>query len=177
MSKKIISLMLAVVMSAALAYCGNGVTGSVDLWGCAAVSYVTTLWKCEYDPFAIGYPMLNVFNYMKDTWEEGSAIMGILNIKTVSDLCKKAKEQLSDSLKEKIEDIVENGLWFDALMKDDSENGGASGYCPPEPSLDDVPGANQIISVEMVSIDPDISKQRGAFFIKGGEFKWKVVYE
>ena len=169
-----------------LAYCRNGVVDSVDLWG-AGVVYVETQWKYN-DSTGIGYPMLSVFKFMKDAWDKGTAVMGALKIKTVKDLAEKAMSELSDEEKEALKKWFDDGMWFDALMKADSENGGASAYECVRPTDSDIDAAiakklgkdadYTIVSVTLDSIDPDIDDNiSGAWFIKGCKFKWKVVYE
>ena len=170
----------------ALAYCGNGVTSAVDLWG-AGVVYVETQWMYD-DDTGIGYPMLSVFKFMKDVWDKGTVVMEALKIKTVKDLSEKATSKLSDKEKKALRKWFDNGMWFDALMKADREHGGASAYdcIRPEDSAIDAAIAKilgededyTIVSVTLDSIVPDIDdSQSGAWFIKGCDFKWKVVYE
>ena len=169
-----------------LAYCRNGVVDSVDLWG-AGVVYVETQWKYN-DSTGIGYPMLSVFKFMKDAWDKGTAVMGALKIKTVKDLAEKAMSDLSDEEKEALKKWFDDGMWFDALMKADSENGGASACECVRPTDSDIDAAiakklgkdadYTIVSVTLDSIDPYIDDNfSGAWFIKGCKFKWKVVYE
>ena len=163
-----------------LAYCGNGVMGAIDLWG-SKEKDITTVWRYAESGGAVGYPMLDVFDYMKDSWENGIAIMRALGIKTVDDLCKKAQEQLSDDVKKKIQEMVDNGMWFDALMKAESNAGGASGYDSTEPSensvMSAIPDAETILSITLIRIVPDIEIYRGQKFVCGCEFTWRVVYE
>ena len=174
-----------------LAYCNNGVTSAVDLWG-AGVVYVETKWKYD-DRTGIGYPLLSVFKFMKDVWDKGTGVMGALKIKSVKDLAEKAKEKLNDKEKEALSKWIDKGLWFDELMKADSSKHadgsvGSSGYECVRPSEDAIDakivnkiGADAdytIVSVTLDSIDPDINDNMlGAWFINGCDFKWKVVYE
>ena len=164
-----------------LAYCGNGVTGAVDLFG-AKIAYVFTEWICQYDPTGMGgYPLLDVFTFMKDKWDKGKQVMDILGIKTFNDFCDKMNEVLDDKVKEKLDKILDNGFWFDELLRADVASGGFSAYeCTPptEAEIIRVIGSgHEIYSVTLEKIDPDIEVNGSVRFVSGCTFKWKVVYE
>ena len=120
--------------------------------------------------------------------EDISAVMEALKIKTVKDLAEKMMSKLSDKEKKALEKWFDDGMWFDALMKADSEQGGASAYeCvrPTDSVIDAVIDIKlgkdadyTIVSVKLDSIVPDINDELiGAWFVNGCKFKWKVVYE
>ena len=164
-----------------LAYCGNGVTGAVDLFG-AKIAYVFTEWICQYDPTGMGgYPLLDVFTFMKDKWDKGKQVMDILGIKTFNDFYDKMNEVLDDKVKEKLDEILDNGFWFDELLRADVASGGFSAYeCTPptEAEIIRVIGSgHEIYSVTLEKIDPDIEVYGSVRFVSGCTFKWKVVYE
>ena len=164
-----------------LAYCGNGVTGAVDLFG-AKIAYVFTEWICQYDPTGMGgYPLLDVFTFMKDKWDKGKQAMDILGIKTFNDFCDKMNEVLDDKVKEKLDKILDNGFWFDELLRADVASGGFSAYeCTPptEAEIIRVIGSgHEIYSVTFEKIDPDVEVNGSVRFVSGCTFKWKVVYE
>ena len=164
-----------------LAYCGNGATRAVDLWG-ATIAYVYTTRKCPYDPSGMGgYPLLDVFEFMKHKWDKGAQVMDILGIKTFQDFCKQLKGTLDDAVKGKLDEILDNGFWFDELLQADVASGGFSAYeCVP-PTDADIIGVigvgHKVYSVALVKVDPDIDVQGGVRFVSGCEFKWRVVYE
>jgi uncharacterized protein RhaS with RHS repeats len=169
-----------------LAYCRNGVTSAVDLWG-AGVVYIETQWDYG-NPMGAGYPVLRVYKFMKDVWDKGTAVMEALKIKTVKDLAEKMMSKLSDKEKKALEKWFDDGMWFDALMNADSEHAGTSGYQRVHPTDSAINAAlaqkigndtdYMIVSVTLDSIVPDIDdSQNGAWFIDGCKFKWKVVYE
>ncbi len=164
-----------------LAYCGNGATRAVDLWG-ATIAYVYTTWKCPYDPSGMGgYPLLDVFEFMKHKWDKGAQVMDILGIKTFQDFCKQLKGTLDDAVKGKLDEILDNGFWFDELLQADIASGGFSAYeCVP-PTDADIIGVivvgHKVYPVALVKVDPDIDVQGGVRFVSGCEFKWRVVYE
>ena len=176
-----------------LAYCGNGVTGCVDLWGCVVKTVnldITTQW--QYDDgnggttgikTSVGYPILNVFNYMKDKWKQGTAVMNILGIKTAADLEKMAKGKLNGKAEEKIKKIFDDGLWFEDLVK----NAGM-GYQREEPLQSEIEelfkkkvgsDMSEVVIIEIVKnlerIDPDMYVVDGQKFVVGCDQIWKVT--
>lgn len=163
-------------------------------WICGDAGTVTleTQWKYE-DPTAVGYPLLSVFKFMKDIWDKGSLVMGILKIRDPKDLLDVIMgDPLSEKAEAELKTIFDNGLWFDALMKADSVrsdgSAGASGYVCEPPADDEIQEAIEkvigkgvgytVLSVILESIDPDVDDSfSGAWFIRGCDFKWRVVYE
>ena len=77
--------------------------------------------------------------------------------------------------------ILGTGLWFDALLRADAEQGGFSAYeCVP-PTQDEIRNAigpdSIFISMALIGITPDMSVFSGQRFIHGCGFKWMIVYE
>lgn len=53
---------------------------------------------------------------MKHKWDKGAQVMDILGIKTFQDFCKQLKGTLDDAVKGKLDEILDNGFWFDELL-------------------------------------------------------------
>ncbi len=164
-----------------MAYCVNSATTAMDLFG-AKVVYMHTSWQCQYDPLgSVGYPLLDVFEFMKDKWDKGKQVIGILGIKTFQDFCDAIKNELEGKVKEKIDEICDDGLCFNELMLADVAAGGFSGYECNSPTTAEIISAigngRTVYSVSLTKIDPDISVMGSIKFMSGCNFKWKIVYE
>ena len=164
-----------------LAYCNNWVTGCVDLMG-ADIAFVDTTWVCPYDPTGLGgYPLLDLYGFMKDKWDKGTLVLDVLKINNFADFCAKLNDVLDSKAKDELQRILGTGLWFDALLRADAEQGGFSAYeCVP-PTQDEIRNAigpdSIFISMALISITPDISVFSGQKFIHGCRFKWMIAYE
>ena len=168
-----------------LAYCNNGVTGAVDLWGCKEVELIiTTEWiytLAAQNQFS-GYTMADVFKYMKDQWNLGKDVMEALNIKTIEDLVKKESEgALTQEIKNRLKDILGSDNWLDKLLLADS----SSCYSHVEPMENEILAAFRKATgrvsyddrdapvLASVKIDYD-DENIGLRIIDGAKQVWKV---
>ena len=168
-----------------LAYCRNGVVDSFDFLGGVIKSVnLITRWA-NIEGNGVGTPFLSVYKYMKDTWNAGSLILSVLNIDNVKDLIDKINEELTNDIKQKIEDIIGTNRWFEEAVKAAIAEGSLPlGFDVIEPSkaqIDAAVGRSDytIISKEyqgVISCDVD-NDTYGVYFINGCDQKWKVIVE
>lgn len=146
--------------------------------------YLTTMWINE-DGSGIGTPFPDIYKFMKDTWNVGSTILGLLDIKSVGDLVNAISSVLSDKTKDKIEEIVGTDQWFEEAVKATIADGSLSlGYTHVPPSRSEIDAAAgrtdySIISTTFLGVgrwDVDASIA-GVYFINGCSQKWKVVID
>jgi hypothetical protein len=158
----------------------------VDLWGAKVIFLnIKEIWCAEFGNGSVGYPVFDLFSYMKDKWEYGVVIMGLLGITNVESFLQKTNEMINDELVNRIKEILDTGLWFEVLLKAIPE----LGYVRETPSSKDVqrefyklvPDGEfiRIESMELVRVVPDYQKFDGQKFINGCDLIWKVkvIYE
>ena len=182
-----------------LAYCGNGVTSAVDLWGCKTVDlYIVEHWDYRPDAniYGAGYLLTNVWDYLKDVWSLGSGIQDALEIRTFQDFInaikKDVESQFSDKAREDLQRILNDsyGLWQSALLKDINQRDGLLGYTENPPTDEAVASAFQaklgftLESCKTYSIDPktlvgvNMEIERvgfGVSYLKRVNQKWRVT--
>ena len=167
-----------------LAYCGNSVSDTFDWLGGRKITlYLETDWV--YTSIAGSYfPLTNVFKYMQDSWELGTAVMGALKIKTISDFIKKMSEALSDSVRDEVSKLVKNDSWLHVLLL--AVNG--LGYAEIPPKEDEIYAefhrhtgrtrtswiscSTPVLYKVDVGMDSNVS---GLFMIEGATQYWRVV--
>ena len=164
-----------------LAYCWNGVTMEVDFAG-AKISKltITKSWRVEYGDGSVGFPMLDVLDFMKNKWDEGSTVMNALKIKSIEELIKAIGDDLKNEITEQLNDLLCSENWFEVVLLQLP-----IGYVRNEPSDNEVRlavveklGANveyEVVSMELTRITPDIEVMSGVKFLNGCVFTWEVT--
>ena len=164
-----------------LAYCNNKGLQALDIAGGKTVAFnVETVWRAQYGDGFVGYPVLNVLDFMKNQWVQGSAVMGALGIKTWEDLVKAAGKNPQGEAAEILKELFDSGLWLEELFKSLP-----IGYEREEPSESAIKEAfektvgtgveYEIISKKLVKIIPNEEVIGNVKFVSGCTFTWEIT--
>ena len=164
-----------------LAYCNNKGLQALDIAGGKTVAFnVETVWRAQYGDGSVGYPVLNVLDFMKNQWVQGSAVMGALGIKTWEDLVKAAGKNPQGEAAEILKELFDSGLWLEELFKSLP-----IGYEREEPSESAIKEAfektvgtgveYEIISKKLVKIIPNEEVIGNVKFVSGCTFTWEIT--
>ena len=168
-----------------MAYCRNGVVDCLDFLGGVTKS-VTIITKWSNDEWgAIGVPLVDLYKFMKDILNQGVAILDALKINNIADLIDRIGDELSDRVKEKLDDIIGTDKWLEFAMNAAVANGslplGFDRVPPRKNQIDAAVGRTDyvIISIDYLGVKSwDINDAVvGAYFINGCDQEWKVVVE
>ena len=154
---------------------------ALDIAGGKTVAFnVETVWRAQYGDGSVGYPVLNVLDFMKNQWVQGSAVMGALGIKTWEDLVKAAGKNPQGEAAEILKELFDSGLWLEELFKSLP-----IGYEREEPSESAIKEAfektvgtgveYEIISKKLVKIIPNEEVIGNVKFVSGCTFTWEIT--
>ena len=162
-----------------MAYCRNGVVDCLDFLGGVTKS-VTIITRWSNDEWgAIGVPLVDLYKFMKDILNQGVAILDALKINNIADLIDRIDDELSDRVKEKLDDIIGTDKWLEfamnAAVADGSLPLGFDRVPPTKNQIDAAVGRTDyvIISIDYLGVKSwDVNDAVvGAYFLLTGAIK------